>query len=266
MSRLHEIFATRARDLEIVKHQRPLAVVRREAEEAPLPRDFLAALRSTQNKPAIIAEIKRASPSRGVLYADLDALTQARRYMEGGAVALSVLTEPRFFQGNLADLLAVAGTVPLPVLRKDFILDPYQIYEARAAGADAVLLIASYLEEPLLRDLMALANTLGMVALVEVHTLEDLERAWRAGSPRLIGINNRDLHDFSVDLKVTLTLRPYIPPEIQVVAESGIHTSQDLRRLRAVGITAFLVGEALVRAEDPIALLRDLCSGGPEND
>ncbi|WP_299025220.1 indole-3-glycerol phosphate synthase TrpC [uncultured Thermanaerothrix sp.] len=258
MSQLEAIFAARAEDLEWLKRQRPFPVVRREAEQSAPPRDFRAALRSCDDCPAIIAEIKRASPSRGMLCVNLDVVAQARLYNIGGAVALSVLTEPRFFRGNLDDLAAVVREVPLPVLRKDFIFDPYQLYEARAAGADAVLLIASYLDEGLLHDLMTLTQALGMTALVEIHTAEDLEKALRAGPPCLIGINNRNLHDFSISLDVTRWLRPLVPAGIGVIAESGIQTSQDIRYLRTVGVEAFLIGEALVRAADPVALLREL--------
>jgi indole-3-glycerol phosphate synthase len=262
MSRLQTIFTARAEDLERVKRQYPFTGVRRVAEQAPPPRDFLAALHSRDGRIAIVAEIKRASPSRGVLRADLNVVTQARLYHAGGAAAVSVLTEPRFFQGSLEDLSAVVHAISLPVLRKDFIFDPYQIYEARAAGADAILLIASYLDQERLRDLMALTQTLGMTALVEVHTAEDLEKVLRAGLPRLIGINNRNLHDFSVSLNTTFALCPLIPAGIRVIAESGIHTREDIQRLCAIGIDAFLIGEALVRASDPVALLRELRGEG----
>lgn len=262
MSWLQTIFTARAEDLERVKRQYPLTGVRRAAEQAPPPRDFLARLHSQNGRIAVVAEIKRASPSRGVLRADLDVVAQARLYHVGGAMAVSVLTEPRFFQGSLEDLAAVSRATPLPVLRKDFIFDPYQLHEARAAGADAVLLIASYLDTVLLRDLMALTQALGMTALVEIHTGEDLEKALRAGPPALIGINNRNLHDFSVRLDTTFALRPLIPEGIRVIAESGIRTREDIQRLCAVGVDAFLIGEALVQASDPVALLRELRGEG----
>ncbi|MCX8025340.1 MAG: indole-3-glycerol phosphate synthase TrpC [Thermanaerothrix sp.] len=262
MSRLQTIFTARAEDLDRVKRQHPLTEVRRAAEQSPMPRDFLAALCSQGGKISIVAEIKRASPSRGVLRAGLDVAAQARLYHAGGAVAVSVLTEPRFFQGSLEDLITVAREIPLPLLRKDFIFDPYQLYEARAAGADAILLIASYLDWAHLRDLMVLTQTLGMTALVEVHTAEDLEKALYAGPPRLIGINNRNLHDFSVNLETTLALRPLIPTGIRVIAESGIHTREDIQRLCAVGVDAFLIGEALVQSVDPVTLLSELRGEG----
>ncbi|MDT8899050.1 indole-3-glycerol phosphate synthase TrpC [Thermanaerothrix sp. 4228-RoL] len=262
MSRLRDIFAARVEDLDRVKHQHPLTEVRRLAEQSPPPRDFLTALHPQDGRVAIVAEIKRASPSRGILRADLDVVDQARLYEAGGAVAVSVLTEPRFFQGDLEDLSLVARTIPLPVLRKDFIFDPYQLYEARAAGASAVLLIASYLDRVLLQDLMALTQTLGMTALVEIHTVEDLEKSLHAGLPRLIGINNRNLHDFSVSLDTTITLRHLIPAGIRVIAESGIHTREDIQRLRSVGVDAFLIGEVLVLASNPVALLRELRGEG----
>lgn len=266
MSFLNQIFALRAEDLAQEKRKRPIEIVRRNAECMPPARNFLSALRPRGQVPAIIAEVKRASPSQGIIQANADAVSQARRYAKGGAAALSVLTEPRYFHGSLDDLINVSRESVLPVLRKDFIFDPYQIYEARAAGADAVLLIASFLEESLLRDLLTLTHALGMVGLVEIHTAEDLERALRAGPPNVIGINHRNLHDLSVDISKTALLSPLIPPAVLKVAESGIRTAQDVQFLRQCGVDALLIGEALMRAADPTSFMRQLLPGGFSHD
>lgn len=206
---------------------------------------------------SLIAEIKRASPSRGWLRPDLDPAALAQAYAQSGAAAISVLTEPAFFRGSLADLASVRGAVELPVLCKDFILDPYQVYEARAWGADAILLIVAALGLPELKALLELARGLGMSALVEVHQAEEVERALAAGAS-LIGINNRNLVDFGVDLNTSLRLRPLIPPDIPVVSESGIRTAQDVQHLKAAGVNAILVGEALVTSPDPGAKIKEL--------
>lgn len=256
MTILEEIFAHK--HLEVAERQRarPLNQVRGDAEAAAPALDFIAGLRSAARKPALIAEIKRASPSRGLLVKDFDAVRLARIYQQNGASAISVLTDERFFQGHLDDLSAVAALDPrLPVLRKDFLCDPYQVYEARAAGADAVLLIAAYLDPGCLRDLHALAEELGMAALVEVHNLEELKKITPC-NPHLVGVNNRDLRDFSVRLETTFVLRPLVADGICFVAESGIHTPDDVDRLARAGVDAILVGEALVTAEDVAAKVR----------
>lgn len=237
------------------KGQKPLTELEREVSRCQEVRDFAAALQ----KPglALIAEIKRASPSKGWLNPDLDAAALAQLYAQGGAAAISVLTEPAFFRGSLDDLAGAREAVELPVLRKDFILDPYQVYEARGCAADAVLLIAAILSPSELAALIELAHSLGMSALVEVHHHEELERALACGA-RIIGINNRNLADFSVDLETTPKLRPLIPPDIPVVSESGIHSQADVLLLRRAGVNAILVGEMLVTSADPAAKIREL--------
>jgi indole-3-glycerol phosphate synthase len=233
--------AQQARDL-------PLEVLQEAATSAPPPRDWIGALR--QPGVSLIAEVKRASPSAGVLRPGLDSAALAAEYAAGGAVALSVLTDARYFQGSLGDLRAAHAATALPVLRKDFTVSSYQIYEARAVGADAVLLIVAVLGDETLAALHRLAQTLGMAALVEVHDEDELQRALAIG-PRVIGVNNRDLHTFQVDLETTARLRARIPDEVVLVAESGVHAPADVARLAEMGADAMLVGEALVRAAQP---------------
>jgi indole-3-glycerol phosphate synthase len=268
MTILDEIFAHKR--IEVADRQRavPLNQVRRAAEQAAPALDFVAALTVMRKPapltppgarwPALIAEVKSASPSRGQLVKDFDPLALARMYVQNGAAAMSVLTDERFFHGHLDDLRQIAGLgLGLPLLRKDFVCDPYQVYEARAAGADAILLIAAMLELTQLRDLHALARELGMAALVEVHTREELDRVLVCG-PALLGVNNRNLHDFSVALDTTLLLRPFVPQGVCLVAESGIHTPEDVARLAAAGVDAVLVGEALVTASNRVEKIRSL--------
>jgi len=220
------------------------------------PRDFLGALKRA-GRPALIAECKKASPSKGLLRPEYDPVQLARIYAENGAAALSVLTDEEFFQGSLSDLSAAREAAGLPALRKDFIVDEYQVYEARAAGADAVLLIVAALRLDQLRELHALINELGMTALVEVHDEAEVEIALNI-APALIGVNNRHLHDFSVDLQTTARLRKCIPTNIALVGESGIHTAEDVSQVRDMGVDAILVGEALVTASDVGAKVREL--------
>ena len=220
--------------------------------EAPR-RDLARALRKA--RPAIIAEIKRASPSKGLLCPDFDPLRLARAYRQGGAAALSVITDEPFFQGSLEYLSAVRAAVELPLLRKDFILDPIQIEEARAFGADAVLLIVAALSPEELRELLACARRLELSALVEVHDGEELETALSAGA-EILGINNRNLRTFEVSVETTLRLLPRIPEGRVVVSESGLSDPETLERLARAGVDAFLIGEALVTAPDPEARLR----------
>jgi indole-3-glycerol phosphate synthase len=234
---------------------RPLHVVQAEVEAAPVPRDLAATLRAPGV--SLIAEIKRASPSRGLLRPDLDPAALAHEYAANGAAAISVLTDARYFGGALEDLSTVRHTVDLPVLRKDFILDAYQVFEARAGGADAVLLIVATLTDADLSSLYLLTRELGMSALVEVHNEIELARA-RALPARIVGINNRDLHTFQVSLETTAGLRPLVPTEVTLVAESGIHTPDDVAHLAALDIDAMLVGESLVRAQDVGAKVREL--------
>ena len=263
MDILERIFAHKRKEVARWRIARPMNQVRKDAEIASAPDDFLAALRSTMNdRPALIAEVKRASPSRGVLLPDCDPLQLAKIYHENGAAAISVLTDEHFFQGGLDDLRQIRDAgLGLPLLRKDFVYHPYQVYQARAAGADAILLIVAGLDVSQLRDLQALTVELGMVALVEVHSLDELEIALGV-EPVLLGVNNRDLHTFSVNLETTLRLRDYVPSGVCLVSESGIHSRADVQRLGAAGVDAILVGEALVTANDVAQKVRDLaCSG-----
>jgi indole-3-glycerol phosphate synthase len=220
-------------------------------------RDFLAAI--TTSSPAIIAEIKQASPSGGVLMEDFDPAAIARAYQQGGAAALSVLTDAKHFKGSLADLESARAAVKLPALRKDFTIDSYHVHEAAAHGADAILLIAAILTERQMRDFRELAEGYRMSALVEVHDQEELQQAIASGA-RIIGVNNRNLHTFQVDLAVSLRLAEKIPAGVARVAESGIHSAADILRLREVGYQAFLVGEHLMKAPDPAQALRALLS------
>jgi indole-3-glycerol phosphate synthase len=231
----------------------PMAIVA-EADRAPKPRDFAAALRAS--RPAIIAEIKRASPSKGDILPGLDPATVAREYVAAGAAAISVLTDVHF-KGTLEDLRAVRATVDVPVLRKDFIFEPYQVYEARAAGADCVLLIAAMLKEGELRSLSALARELGMATLVESHNAVEFALAQKVGAG-LIGINNRDLHTFVTDIAVTERLLAGYADEALIVTESGIDSPDDIRRLDAAGARAFLIGESLLKGAAPGAKLGEL--------
>lgn len=230
----------------------PSARELRDRAEANEPaRDFVAALRM-ETEVRILAEIKRRSPSAGPIRPGVEAEEIARAYSEGGAAALSVLTDKQFFDGSLAALEGARAAVDLPLLRKDFVIDPVQVWEARAAGADAILLIVRILDDAELADLQALAHDLGMAALIEIHDPYELERAMNADSP-LIGINNRDLTTFVTDLALTESLAPMVGPEVTLVGESGIRNAEDVRRMGAVGVDAVLVGESLMRQEDIVA-------------
>lgn len=237
------------------KQQIPLGEVEFQADRQGAPRDFEAALRGEGIK--LIAEVKRASPSKGWLCRDLDVATLVRSYTRGGAAAISVLTEPTWFKGSLDDLAKACQATHLPALCKNFILEPYQVYEARAAGADAVLLITAILSLPELSELIVLARNLRMAALVEVHTETEIETALQAKA-NLIGINNRNLADFTVDLGTTLKLRALIPRHVTVVSESGITSHADISALGSAGINAALIGETLVSSPDPESKLREL--------
>ena len=262
---LDRIVADKRQELERRRKEEPLAVLRERLAQAPPTRSLAQALRGPSL--GLIAEVKRASPSRGVLRADLDPQALARTYAGSGATAISVLTEEQHFQGSLDDLIAVRavldgrGDPRPPLLRKDFLFDAYHLFEARAYGADAVLLIAAVLNPGLLAELLDLARTLGLECLVEVHDEQELEQAL-AAEAQIIGINNRDLRTFEVDLALSERLRPLIPADRVVVAESGIHSRADVERLRALGVNAVLIGEALVTAEDPGGKIRELLAGG----
>jgi indole-3-glycerol phosphate synthase len=233
----------------------PLAEMRARAESASTTRDFAGALK--REHVALIAEVKRASPSRGTLRAEIDPGQWARTYAASGASAISVLTDDKYFRGSLADLAAVRAAVEIPVLRKDFIVDEYQVYESRAGQADAILLIVRVLTNTQLRDYLALAQSLGLGALTEVHDEADLDRTLAAGA-RIIGVNNRDLKDFTINLATTERLAPRIPHDRIVVAESGVFTRGDVERVARAGAHAVLVGEALMRAEDIGAKVSEL--------
>ena len=235
----------------------PLAEVRTRAESAPPARHFAGALK--RECVALIAEVKRASPSRGTLRTDLNPTQLAGVYAEGGASAISVLTDAKYFHGSLADLEAVRAAVSMPVLRKDFVVDEYQLYEARAHRADAVLLIVRILSDAQLRDYIALARSLGLGVLTEVHDEAELDRALAADA-HIVGINNRNLADFTVSLTTTERLAPRIPSDKIIVAESGVFTSADVERAARVGVHAVLVGEALMRAGDVATKVRELGS------
>jgi len=256
---LQTILARKAQEIRERSTRTSLAQLRARAAEAPTPRGFARALRAriAMGKAAVIAEIKKASPSKGVIRADFHPEQIARSYEAGGAACLSVLTDVDFFQGADAYLVAARANCGLPVLRKDFTIDAYQVYEARALGADCILLIVAALDDMQLSGLSELAQTLGMDVLVEVHDGAELDRALQT-SASLIGINNRNLRTFDTSLDTTLQLRERVPSERLLVTESGIHTREDALRMRAAGVNAFLVGEAFMRAQDPGAELRKL--------
>ncbi|HVN39927.1 MAG TPA: indole-3-glycerol phosphate synthase TrpC [Myxococcota bacterium] len=257
---LDEILAHKRIELERARALEPADALARRAESAELrPRGFAAALRAAP-EPRIVAELKRRSPSRGEIRPDFDPVACARAYQDGGAVALSVLTDERFFGGHLGMLEKVRAAVTLPLLRKDFVIDASQIDEARLGGADAVLLIAAALGRASLRALSARARALDLDALVEVHDEAELDAALEAGA-MLVGINNRDLRTFETDLAVTERLAPRVPQGVLVVAESGIFHANDLARLARAGAHAFLVGESLMRQPDLSAALRTLRRG-----
>ncbi|MBK8401986.1 MAG: indole-3-glycerol phosphate synthase TrpC [Propionivibrio sp.] len=249
---LKKILAVKHEEVAAAAAIKPLAVIRAEAEAQPAPRDFLGAIRDkiAAGQPAVIAEIKKASPSKGVLRADFRPAAIAADYAAHGAACLSVLTDRQFFQGSPEFLQAARAACALPVLRKDFLIDAYQVYEARALGADAILLIVAALDLPTLRHLEAIAVSLGMSVLVEVHNRAELDLALQLQTP-LIGINNRNLRSFEVSLRTTLDLLPRIPTGRIVVTESGILGPQDVALMREHRVDAFLVGEAFMRAPQP---------------
>ena len=256
---LQRILAAKAEEIAAAKAARPFTALRGEAEATAKPRDFVAALRAkiAAGQPAVLAEIKKASPSKGVLRENFNPAAIAASCARHGAACLSVLTDAQFFQGSAEDLRQARSACDLPALRKDFMLEPYQVYEARAMGADCILLIVAALEVACMRELEAAAHALGMAVLVEVHDAAELERALELKTP-LLGINNRNLRTFETRLEVTLDLLPRIPNGRIVITESGILALQDVARMRAGGVNCFLVGEALMRAADPGAELARL--------
>ncbi len=256
---LARILATKAGEIAAAKHAVTFEAIETAARAAAPPRDFEGALRAkiAAGRAAVIAEIKKASPSRGVLRAEFDPAAIARSYDKGGAACLSVLTDREYFQGRPEDLLAARAACALPMLRKDFIIDEWQVAEARAMGADAVLLIIAAQDDARLAALAACARDFGMAALAEVHNAKELDRALKLET-RLIGINNRNLRTFDVSLATTLDLLWRIPADRQVVTESGILAPADVALMRGRGVHAFLVGEAFMRAADPGAALATL--------
>lgn len=249
---LSKIVAVKREEVAAAKARVSLAAIRTDAESRVLTRDFEAAMRSrvARGQSAVIAEVKKASPSRGVLRENFEPADIAQSYAEHGAACLSVLTDRSFFQGSVDYLKQARASCQLPVLRKDFLVDPYQVYESRAMGADAVLLIAACLDDVQMADFEAIARGLYMSVLVEVHDAAELERALKLKTP-LIGVNNRNLRTFEVTLDTTLGLREQVPADRVLVTESGIVTRADVLRMRSAGIHAFLVGEAFMRADDP---------------
>ena len=256
---LQRILAVKAQEISAAQTRVPLAEMQALARAAAPARDFAGALRAkiAAGKPAVIAEVKKASPSKGVLREQFDPAAIAATYERHGAACLSVLTDGQFFQGKLDDLKAARGACRLPVLRKDFMMDPYQVYEARAAGADCILLIVAALEADRMRELEAVAHELGMAVLVEVHDGAELDAALALKTP-LIGVNNRNLRTFETTLDTTLGLLQKIPTERLVITESGILKPQDVEKMRAHAVHGFLVGEAFMRAADPGAELERL--------
>ncbi len=249
---LEKIVAVKLQEVAAAKTRKSLELVRADAESRVLTRDFVGAIRAkiAAGKPAVIAEVKKASPSKGVIREDFIPADIAQSYAEFGAACLSVLTDVQFFQGSVDYLKQARASCQLPVLRKDFMVDAYQIYESRCMGADAVLLIAACLDDAQMKDMEAIALGLDMAVLVEVHDQAELERALRLRTP-LIGINNRNLKTFEVSLETTLTLRSQVPADRILVTESGIHTRDDVLRMGAAGVSAFLVGEAFMRVPEP---------------
>ena len=260
---LNQIIAVKRTEIAAAQKRKPLAAVRADAESRVLTRDFVGAMRSkiAAGQAAVIAEVKKASPSKGVLRADFIPADIAQSYAEGdgkvSAACLSVLTDQQFFQGSVDFLKQARASCDLPVLRKDFIVDAYQVYESRVMGADCILLIAACLDDAQMAELEAIAHSLDMAVLVEVHDQAELDRALRLRTP-LVGINNRNLRTFEVTLDTTLGMLAGVPADRLLVTESGILTQADVQRMRAAGVHAFLVGEAFMRAEDPGLALAEL--------
>ena len=260
---LNQIIAVKRTEIAAAQKRKPLAAVRADAESRVLTRDFVGAMRSkiAAGQAAVIAEVNKASPSKGVLRADFIPADIAQSYAEGdgkvSAACLSVLTDQQFFQGSVDFLKQARASCDLPVLRKDFIVDAYQVYESRVMGADCILLIAACLDDAQMAELEAIAHSLDMAVLVEVHDQAELDRALRLRTP-LVGINNRNLRTFEVTLDTTLGMLAGVPADRLLVTESGILNQADVQRMRTAGVHAFLVGEAFMRAEDPGLALAEL--------
>ena len=259
---LDKIADYKRQEVSAAKKERPLKTLMGDARHASPPRGFRAALDATKaaKRPGLIAEIKKASPSKGVIRTDFDPETLARDYERGGATCLSVLTDTPSFQGAPDDLVVARQATHLPVLRKDFMLDPYQIVQSRALGADCILIIVAMLDDAMIAKLLSAAREWGMDALVEVHDEAELTRALHIDA-QLIGVNNRDLKTFVTDIGTTIRLRPLIPADRHVVAESGLSTPEDLMKLSAAGVSSYLIGESLMRAENLEAATHALLSG-----
>ena len=256
---LEKIVAVKRQEVAAALARKPLSAMRADAESRVLTRDFVGAMRAkiAAGLPAVIAEVKKASPSKGILRPDFIPADIAQSYAEHGAACLSVLTDQQFFQGSIDYLKQARASCDLPVLRKDFMVDPYQVYEARAMGADCILLIAACLDDAQMQSLEALAMSLDMAVLVEVHDGAELQRALQLKTP-LLGINNRNLKTFDVSLDTTLGLLKDVPAGHLLVTESGISTVADVQRMRAAGVQAFLVGEVFMRADEPGQALAEL--------
>lgn len=260
---LEEIIWHKETEVDQLREKLPLSELQRKLKDAPAPKDFLAALRNNPKKPAVIAEVKKASPSKGVIREDFDPVAIAKSYQSGGASCLSVLTDTKFFQGSFQYLAQIREVVDIPLLCKDFIIYPYQMQWARLHGADAVLLIAAVLSDQDLQYFLKIVKALGMTALIEVHTSAELDRVLNLDGATLIGINNRNLKDFSVDLKTTedilqARLTTLSARNITVVSESGLYTAEDLARVGKAGASAVLIGESLVKQPDPGQALAQL--------
>ncbi len=253
---LEEIIWHKEVEVEQMRLKKPLLELQKQVKNAPPTRNFIQALREGKTQPALIAEVKKASPSKGIIREDFEPVDIARKYEQGGASCLSVLTDSKFFQGSFENLAAVRAAVNLPLLCKEFIIYPYQMYLARIHGADAVLLISAILSDRDLQYFVKIAKTLQMAALIEVHTLEELDRVLSLDGISLIGINNRNLEDFSVDLQTTCQLLELRKEQLQqrdilIVSESGLHTPKDLTTVASSGASAVLIGESLVKQSDP---------------
>jgi indole-3-glycerol phosphate synthase len=260
MNVLDRILATKRDEVTVLRQPQTRDLLRSTALDAAPPRDFAGSLRRADGRVAVVAELKRRSPSKGDLAPDLDPVETARAYEAGGAAALSVLTDAAYFGGSVTDLQAARAATQLPALRKDFMIDEVQVYEARAIGADAILLIVAALDDGTLADLHGLATSLGLAVLVEAHDADEVKRALAAGAT-ILGVNSRNLSTFDEDLGVAERLSDLIGPDVVAIAESAIRSPADAQRMATAGFDAVLVGEALVRAPDPTALVRELAAG-----